>query len=141
MNRSRIWWRIATLAVLAVLVLDVLAATLRRTAGTRNVVFAYAPWLIIAAAGFFGRRAGLTLFRSTLLGVWIALIEASIGWAMTWWIGSAPVDGLPTAGMITYAAPRLIAYMLPYVVLVAPLLATAGAIAGGMTLASKHPEA
>jgi hypothetical protein len=101
MNRPRSWWRAAVIAGLTIVAFDALASVISRAAGFPYIRFAIGSYIIQAAAGFFGRRSGLTFVSATLLGTWVGFIEATIGWAVSWWIGPGRVEGPISAEMLS----------------------------------------
>jgi hypothetical protein len=129
MYRSSTWWR----AALAIVAFDAVASIISRTAGIEYTKFAYGSYLIQAAAGFFGRRSGLSFWGATLLGTWVGFVEATVGWAVSWWIGPGRVEGPLSAEM-------LIGIIL-YVAIGATVLGALGCLVGGFTRASKRREA
>ena len=130
MYRSSTWWRAALVAGLAIVAFDAVASIISRASGAPYTGFAYGSYLIQTAARFFGRRVGLTFWRATLLGTWVGFIEATIGWAVSWWIGPGRVEG----GLAT---EMLIGIVL-YVAIVATVLGAVGALAGGIGQSSER---
>jgi hypothetical protein len=133
MYRSQAWWRAALVAGIAIVAFDTLASVFSRVTGFDYTKFAYGSYLIQSAAGFFGRRSGLSFWRATLLGTWVGFVEATVGWAVSWWIGPGRVLGL-------VAAETVIGIIL-YVIIGATALGALGAFIGGFTPASERREA
>jgi hypothetical protein len=130
MYRSPTWWRAALVAGGAIVAFDAVASIISRMTGFDYTNFAYGSYLIQAAAGFFGRRSGLSFWGATLLGTWVGLVEATAGWAVSWWIGPGRVEG-PVATEV------LIGIVL-YVAIGATVLGALGSIVGGFTRASER---
>jgi hypothetical protein len=132
MYRSSTWWRAALVAGLAIVAFDAVASIISRTSGIEYTRFAYGSYLIQAAAGFFGRRSGLSFWGATLLGTWVGFVEATIGWAVSWWIGPGRVEG-------PLAVEMLIGIVL-YVAIGATVLGAVGAFLGAFKRSSEHRE-
>jgi hypothetical protein len=109
--------RLVSWGALAIVVFDLLASVASRTIGFRYGYTTVGSWLIYAAVGFMiGRRADV---GAAALGVAIiAVVEATIGWAVSWAIGPGrPPNGTPGIGVLATT-----------VVLVAATGATIGAL-------------
>jgi hypothetical protein len=116
---SNVVWRLASWGALAIVVFDLLASVASRTIGFRYSYATVGSWLIYAAFGFMiGRRVNV---GAASLGVAIiALVEATIGWAVSWAIGPGrPPNGIPSIGVLAIT-----------VVLVTATGAIIGALAG-----------
>ena len=121
------------MAGVAIVVFDAVASMISRATGFPYTRFAIGSYIIQAAAGFFGRRSGLAFWGATLLGTWVGLIEATVGWAVSWWIGPGRVEGPLSSEM-------LIGVVL-YVAVGATVLGALGALAGGIRRRSEPREA
>lgn len=57
---------------------------------TRAVV---GSWLIYAAVGFFAGRTDGDLFVAAMAGVVMGMVDATAGWAVSWYLGPGRVPG------------------------------------------------
>jgi hypothetical protein len=85
--------------------LDLLASVASRTIGFRYSYATVDSWLIYAAFGFMiGRR--LNAFAASQGVAVIAVVEAAIGWAVSWVSGPGRLpNGTPTIGVPAITAP------------------------------------
>ncbi|HEV3192285.1 MAG TPA: hypothetical protein VGY54_17355 [Polyangiaceae bacterium] len=93
-------WRLVSWGALAIVVFDALASVASRTLGFSYGYATVGSWLIYAVFGFMiGRRANV---GAASLGVAIiAVVEATIGWAVSWAIGPGrPPKGTPSIGIL-----------------------------------------
>jgi hypothetical protein len=93
--------RVVVLACLAIVVYDTAMSAASRTFGFPYTSGIAGSYLIYAAAGFFGARAGGGLWMGVLAGAAVGLTDATLGWLISWVIGPGrPPDGMRTAGSL-----------------------------------------
>ncbi len=81
------------LGSIAVLLFDALASSLSLQFGFAYARAAIGTYVIYAFAGFLAGRFG-GWKHGALVGVALGLVDATIGWAVSWFIGPGkPVDG------------------------------------------------
>jgi hypothetical protein len=113
------WLRVAAFGGAVIVAFDIVASLTSRATGIPYARFAYGSYFIQAATGFMGRRAGLPLGKAALLGTWVGGVEATLGWAVSWWLGPGrPASPLTISTIIGVAV---------FVAIVATLLAALGA--------------
>jgi len=126
------WWRLALLSGVVILAFDIAASSTSRATGISYDRFAYGSFLIQAAAGFIARRAGFPFGRATVLGTWVAAVEATLGWAVSWWIGPGrPTESLTVVGLAGVAL---------FVIVTGTALGALGAWIGGQGRSSMAGE-
>jgi hypothetical protein len=90
-----------------VLVFDTIAALLSRALGISYARFSVGSWIIYAAIGYFatGFAPGNRIQTAIVAGVSLGVTDATLGWAISWWIGPGKVKGglTPTRWMIAAA--------------------------------------
>jgi hypothetical protein len=93
-------WRIACLAVSAILIFDLVASLASRTLGFRYAYATLGSWLIYAITGFVAARHGGVAAAATA-GAVVGFAEATLGWAISWLIGPGRLpSGTPSLGRI-----------------------------------------
>jgi len=93
--------RVVGLACLTILVYATGMSAASRTFGFPYTSGIAGSYLIYAAAGFFGARAGGGLGMGVLAGAAAGLTDATLGWSISWVIGPGrPPDDVRTAGSI-----------------------------------------
>ena len=132
MPASGRWWRLAGVAGAVIVAFDIAASLVSRHSGVPYSRFAYGSFLIQAGTGFVARRASQPFLEAMFLGTWVGVIEATIGWAASWWIG----PGRPT-GMST---PTTVAFAIVYVAVLATVFGALGAWLGQVGRARVRDE-
>lgn len=99
--------RILLVASIAVLVLDTFGSLASKAFGFPYSSLAWGSLIIYAAAGFFAARGG-GLRTAALGGGAVALVDTTLGWAISWALGPGrPLAGYggmgPIAGTIALA--------------------------------------
>jgi len=110
------WWRLALIAGCVILAYDTLASSASRLTGIPYGRFAVASYLLQIAAAFVARRSGSSAMQAVLLASWVGIVEATIGWGISWLIG----PGHPTA----FVGPAT-------VVAIAIIVAVTASVCGG----------
>ena len=85
--------RVVVVASMAVLVLETLGSLASKAFGFGYGSLAWGSLIIYAAAGFFAARSG-GLRTAAQGGAAVALVDATLGWAISWSLG----PGRPAAG-------------------------------------------
>ena len=122
--------RVLVIAALTVVVFDTIGSLASNATGFPYGLLAPVSFLIYAAAGFFAFRHGG--FRTAAVGGGMtALVDATLGWAISWVIGPGrPPEGLGMGFLLFTAAS---------VVVMAVLLGLAGGLVARLT--GKRPRA
>lgn len=124
MRDSARWWRLALVGGALIVAFDVAASFASRFTGVSYDRFAYGSFFIQAAAAFMARRASFPFRRATLLGTWVATVEATLGWAVSWWIGPGrPTEHFTVVGLAGVAL---------FVLVTGTALGALGAWVGGL---------
>jgi uncharacterized membrane protein len=90
---------ILPVAVLAVLVLDTVGSLASRRYGFRYGSLTLISWALRIATGFFAARYG-TIKISFFAGGAVALIDATLGWYISWKIGPGRPQGEITSDLL-----------------------------------------
>ena len=111
---------VLALSGVAIVLLDVIAALATMRYGFDYDRTAWVSYTIYALAGFFAARcAGATepveasygIALGALGGAFTALVDASIGWAVSWVMGPGrPPGGWPGFGFIAYVVGTVVVY-------------------------------
>jgi len=88
-------FRVVVVAAIAVVALDTLGSLAARAFGFGYGSLAWGSFIIYAVAGFCAARSS-TLRTAAQAGGAVALVDATLGWAIAWALG----PGRPTAGYI-----------------------------------------
>lgn len=72
---------------IAVVVFDALASVGSLHLGFEYSKAAFGSWLVYAAVGFLAARVGGGLWPAALAGVLMGLVDATVGWTVSWAIG------------------------------------------------------
>jgi hypothetical protein len=90
---------------IAVVVFDALASVAALQLGFDYTRAAFGSWLIYAAVGFLAARAGGGLPPALLAGIILGLVDATVGWAVSWAVGPGrPPEGTLSVGRWAVAA-------------------------------------
>lgn len=93
--------RVLLVAAAVVLVFDTVAAVASATLGFSYASAAPGSWLIYAAAGFFGARAGGGVWMGVLAAAMTGLVDSTAGWLVSSAIGPGrPVGAAAGAGAV-----------------------------------------
>ena len=88
---------------LAVVAFDAVGSLASRSLGFKYKSLIFGSWLLYAAVGFFvGRHS--ELLSCAIAGGFVGLVDATFGWAISWWIG----PGRPTVELSTSAAMSIV---------------------------------
>jgi hypothetical protein len=88
---------------LAVIVFDTVGSLASRCLGFKYKSLIFGSWLLYAAVGFFvGRHS--ELLSCAIAGGFVGLVDATVGWAISWWIG----PGRPTVELSASAAMSMV---------------------------------
>jgi len=88
---------------LAVILLDAVGSLASRSLGFKYKSLVFGSWLLYATVGYFvGRGAGL--WSCAFAGGVVGLVDATLGWAVSWWIG----PGRPAAELSATAAVSIV---------------------------------
>lgn len=116
--------KIILVAVLVVLAYDTLGALASRALGFPYETLVFGSYVIYGCAGFFaGRARGLV--KGAIAGGLVGLIDATLGWAISWHLG----PGHPPEG-VTNALPLFVAFTVVFVSLLGAGLGLVGAAIG-----------
>ena len=97
---------VIAIGCLAVLVFDLLGSTASRWLGFRYSRLAPGSYALYTATSVVAARLGLPWF-GVIAGATVAFVEATIGWAISWWIG----PGRPPAPVSRTQVIRIIALL------------------------------
>ena len=90
---------VVTIGVLAVLALDTIGSLASRRFGFKYGSLTLFSWALRIGTGFFAARYG-SLKLSFLAGGFVALIDATLGWYISWIIGPGrPKDNVTVESM------------------------------------------
>jgi len=119
--------RVLLLSAAAVLVFDAVAAGAARATGFPYASAAVGSYLIYAAAGFFGARAGGGVRMGALAGMAAGLVDATAGWVL------AAAIGGPALAAYTPDGVGEIVITIIIVALLGGIMGTIGALLAKLT--------
>jgi hypothetical protein len=114
------WWRIVLLGGLAIICFDALAAVASQRFGFAYSKASIGSDIIYACIGFLATEGTASITRGILAAAMVGVLDATIGWWVSWLIGPGRIPTGPPSALELLAA----------VAVVAILGATAGAIGG-----------
>ena len=88
---------------LAVISFDAVGSLASRSLGFKYKSLIFGSWLLYATVGYFVGR-GSDLWSCAFAGSIVGLVDATLGWAVSWWIG----PGHPTAELSASAAVSIV---------------------------------
>lgn len=91
--------RIILVGIGAIIVFDVVAAMISRETGTPYAWTTYGSWILYTALGYLAGRTspGSALLASAIAGVIFGLVDATLGWAVSWGLGPGRIAAGVTA--------------------------------------------
>lgn len=98
------WQRIVLIGCLVVLLYEVAASFGAQSMGFPYWRALYGTWLIYAGIGFVAGRAMNSVGSAALAAGVVGLVEATVGWWLSWQIGPGRTENLTLTGAVVAMA-------------------------------------
>ena len=127
--------RLIVFGSIAVVVFDVIASIASMVLSVPYASFSIGSILIYAVAGYVAARLK-PLHFSAWVGGLIGLVDATIGWAISWKIGPGKIEDLPDATTISSTAGAI--SLVVFTIIFAVIFATICGLIGGLVAKLKN---